>query len=101
MEGQFNVSAKTLTFKWGVGSNKCFEGLGFNHFYVQSSCNPLIQDNTEVFYMIDQADIPSIQCKMSLRVPKSVSKVDGLGIIFVTFHIPALTPRLNSTETSL
>jgi hypothetical protein len=29
------------------------------------------------FYMIDERDIPSIQCKMSLSGPKSVRKVDG------------------------
>jgi hypothetical protein len=28
-------------------------------------------------------------------------KVDGLSLIFIDFYVPALTPRLNSTETSL
>jgi hypothetical protein len=28
-------------------------------------------------------------------------KVDGLSFIFVKFYVPALTPRLSSTETSL
>jgi hypothetical protein len=46
-----------LTFGWGVDSNKCSEGLGFSHFYVQS----LMEDYTEMFYMIDKGDIPSIQ----------------------------------------
>jgi hypothetical protein len=26
-------------------------------------CNPFIEDYTEIFYMIDKGDIPSIQCK--------------------------------------
>jgi hypothetical protein len=34
---------------------------------MQSPCNPLIEDYTEIFYMIDEEDIPSIRCKMSLR----------------------------------
>jgi hypothetical protein len=51
--------------------------------------------------MIDKGDIPSIQCKMSLGGPKSMRKVDGMSIIFIYFYVPALTPRLNSTETSL
>jgi hypothetical protein len=51
--------------------------------------------------MIDKGDIPSIQCKMSLRKPKSMRKVDGLSLILINFYVPALTPRLNSTETSL
>jgi hypothetical protein len=51
--------------------------------------------------MIDERDIPPIQCKMSLRGHKSVRKVDGLSPIFIDFYVPALTPRLNSIETSL
>jgi hypothetical protein len=27
--------------------------------------------------------------------------VDGLSLIFIDFYVPALAPRLNSTETSL
>jgi hypothetical protein len=67
-----------LTFEEGVDSTKCSEGLGFNHFYVLSPCNPLIEDYTEIFYMTDEGDVPSIQCKMSLRGPKCMRKVDGL-----------------------
>jgi hypothetical protein len=51
--------------------------------------------------MINERDIPSIQCKIGLRGPKSRRKVDGLSLIFVDFYIPALISRLNSTETSL
>jgi hypothetical protein len=32
-----------------------------------SPSNPLIEDYTEIFYVIDKGDIPSIQCKMGLR----------------------------------
>jgi hypothetical protein len=67
---------------------------------VQSPCNPLIEDYTEIFHMIDKEDIPSFQCKMSLRRPKSVKKVDSVSLIFIDIYIQALTPRLNSTETS-
>jgi hypothetical protein len=51
--------------------------------------------------MIDKGVIPSIQCKMSLGGPKSMRKVDGLSLAFIDFYVPALTPRFNSTETSL
>jgi hypothetical protein len=51
--------------------------------------------------MTDEANVPSSQCKMSLRGPKSMRKVDGLSLSFIDFYIPVLTPRLNSTETSL
>jgi hypothetical protein len=51
--------------------------------------------------MIDVRDIPSVQCKMSLRGPMPVRKVDGLSLIFIDFYVPALTPRLNTAETSL
>jgi hypothetical protein len=33
--------------------------------------------------------------------PKAMRKVDGLSLIFIDFYVPALIPRLNSTETSL
>jgi hypothetical protein len=46
--------------------------------------------------MIGEGDIPSIQCKMSLRGHKPMPN-----LIFIDFYIPALTPRLNSNETSL
>jgi hypothetical protein len=31
------------SFEQEVDSNKCTEGLDFNHFYVQPPCNPLIE----------------------------------------------------------
>jgi hypothetical protein len=48
--------------------------------------------------MIDEGDVPSIQCKMNLKGPKSMRKVDGLSHIFFDFYVPALTPHLNSTN---
>jgi hypothetical protein len=38
---------------------------------------------------------------MCLRGPKSLREVDGPSLILIDFYVPALTPRLNSTETSL
>jgi hypothetical protein len=49
--------------------------------------------------MIDEGDIRSVQCKISLRGPKCMRKVDGLSL--TDFYVAALTPRLNITETSL
>jgi predicted Zn-dependent protease with MMP-like domain len=43
---------------------------------MQSPCNALTRDYTQIFYVIDEGDMPSIQCKMSLRGPKPVRKVD-------------------------
>jgi hypothetical protein len=68
---------------------------------MRSRCNPLIEDYTQMLYMIDEGDFPSIQCKMSLRGPKSKRKIDGLCLIFVDFYVPALTPRVSRTETAL
>jgi hypothetical protein len=68
---------------------------------VQPLCIPLIEDYTEIFYVIDKGDNPSIQFKMSIRGPKSMRKVDGLSRIFIDFYVPVLTPRLNSSERSL
>jgi hypothetical protein len=66
-----------------------------------SPYNPLIEDYTHIFYVVQEGDIPSIQCKMSLRGPKSMTKVDGMSLTFIDFYVPALAPRLNSTEISL
>jgi hypothetical protein len=51
--------------------------------------------------MIDEGDVPSLQCKMILRGPKSMRKLDGLSLIFIDLYVPMLTPSLSSTETSL
>jgi hypothetical protein len=49
-----------------------------------SACNPLIEDYTEIFYMIDEGDITFIQCKMILRGAKSITKIMKLRITFKT-----------------
>jgi hypothetical protein len=77
------------------------ESLGISHSYVQSTCSPLNEDYTQIFYMIDKGDVPSIQCKMNLRGHKPTRKVDYLSLIFVDFYVPALVPHLNKSETSL
>jgi hypothetical protein len=51
--------------------------------------------------MIHEGDIPFTQYKMSLSGPRCVSKEGGLSLIFIDFYVPALTVRLDSTETSL
>jgi hypothetical protein len=68
---------------------------------VQSPCNPLIEDYSEIFYMIDEGNVPSIQYELSLRGSESVREVGGQSLILIDFNVPAITPRLNSTETSL
>jgi hypothetical protein len=50
---------------------------------VQSPCNPLIKDNAEMFYVIDEGDVQSIQCMMSLRGPKTMRKVDYPSLISI------------------
>jgi hypothetical protein len=51
--------------------------------------------------MIDKQDIPSIQCKMSLRGPKTMRKVDGLSFIFIDFYVPELISLVNSKSSYL
>jgi hypothetical protein len=51
--------------------------------------------------VIDKGANSSIHCKMRLRGPKSMRKVDGLSPVFINFYVPALTPRHNNAETSL
>jgi hypothetical protein len=51
--------------------------------------------------MIEEGDIPSIQCKISLRRPKSMRKVNFVTLVFIFFYISALTPRLNRTDSLL
>jgi hypothetical protein len=37
------------------------------------------------FISIDEGDVPSLQCKMSLNWSNSVREIDGLNIIFMNF----------------
>jgi hypothetical protein len=50
--------------------------------------------------MIDKGDTPSIQCN-ERQGALVYEKGDWLYIFFIDFYIPALTPRINGTETSL
>jgi hypothetical protein len=47
-------------------TNNYSEGLGFDCLCVQSPCN-LIEDYTEILYIIYEGNVLSIQCKMRLR----------------------------------
>jgi hypothetical protein len=76
--GEPHLNAHTWV---GVNSNTYFKALGFNHFYVQSPCNPLIEDYTDIFYMIRDKQISSV--------------------FFYMICVPALTPCFNSNENSL
>jgi hypothetical protein len=69
------LELKMLNSELGVDSNKCYEGLGFSHFYAILLLKITLR---YVFYMIDKGDIPPIQHKISLRGLKSMRKVDGL-----------------------
>jgi hypothetical protein len=68
---------------------------------VQSPCNPLIEDYSKTFYIIDKGNIPSIECRTSLTEPKSIRNIDNLSLIFIDFYDPALTPVHSSIEISL
>jgi hypothetical protein len=50
----------------------------FRHFHVQSPCNPLIEDYTEIFYMIIEWDVPTVQCMMGFGGPNLMRKANGL-----------------------
>jgi hypothetical protein len=49
--------------------------------------------------MTDEGDVPSVLCKVTLRGPKSMRKLDYPSRH--CFYVPGLTPRPNSTEISL
>jgi hypothetical protein len=68
---------------------------------MQSPCNPFIEDYAEIFYMIDKGDIPSIQCKVSLRGPKSMREADGLSLIFNNFYVPGADSHYIASEQTL
>jgi hypothetical protein len=96
-----SLPIQSVLYGGGADSNKCSEGLCFDHFYVQSLCNPLNEDYSQIFYIIGKGVILSIHCKMSLRQPKSMRKVNGVSLIFIDFYVPVLTPHLSSNITSL
>jgi hypothetical protein len=64
--------------------------------------NPLIEDYTEVFYIIEECDVVTLQCKMIFGGgPEFTSQVEVLSLIVIAFYVPTLTSRLSSNETSL
>jgi hypothetical protein len=66
-----------------------------------SMCGMYLILLTQIIYTIDEEGVLYIQCKMSLRGPKSMRKLDGLNPVLIDFYVPALTPRLSRSETSL
>jgi hypothetical protein len=68
---------------------------------MQSPCDPLIKDHTEIFYIIYKWNVPSIQCKERLWGSNSMREVDCLNLVFIDFYVPALTPRLDCIKTAL
>jgi hypothetical protein len=68
------LNRSILKTEW---TNKCSEGLGFDHLCVQSPYNPLAEDYTQVFYMIPEGDVPSVRCEVKLRWSKSMRDADG------------------------
>jgi hypothetical protein len=60
-----------------------------------------MKDYTSVFYMICEGNVPSIQCKPSLDRLQSMGNTDGLTLIFIYFHVPALTHRPHRSEAAL
>jgi hypothetical protein len=51
--------------------------------------------------MIDEEDTLYISVRWSSGGRKSMRRVYDLSLIFIDIYVPAHTPRLNSTETSL
>jgi hypothetical protein len=61
---------------------------------VESPCNLLVEDYTEIFYMIHTGNVPSVQCEMNLSFSKSMKEVGGPSFILIDFNIPALASHL-------
>jgi hypothetical protein len=68
---------------------------------MQSQCNPLIEDYTQLFYMIDERDVLSVECEVRLRLSTSMREVGGLSFIFSDFNVPALASRLSWIKKAL
>jgi hypothetical protein len=62
---------------------------------MQSPCDPLVEDYTEVFHVIHRGDVLSVQCEMNFRWSKSMREVDGVSFVFIDINVPALAPHLN------
>jgi hypothetical protein len=88
MESQCNIASWSVTFEWGVYSNKCSEGLGFDHFDELSPCSLLIEYYSQIFYTIYKCDVQSIQCKRRLKSSNLMREVDCLYIVFINIYVP-------------
>jgi hypothetical protein len=51
----------------------------------------LIENYTELFYVIHKRYVPFFQRKTILYQSTTMREIDGLGIIFIDIHVPALT----------
>jgi hypothetical protein len=61
---------------------ECFQGLGFDHFNVQSPLNPFIENYTEKLHLITQRDVMSNKGKTSLNRSRSMEEVNCFSLIF-------------------
>jgi hypothetical protein len=68
---------------------------------MQSPCNFLVKHYSGEFYVIYEGNVTSVLCEMNLRWSKSIREVDGPSFILIDFNIPALSPRLSSTQSPL
>jgi hypothetical protein len=60
-----------------------------------SPYNFSIKKFTEIFHLVYKGSVPFFQCKIILDRSVSMVEVDGLSIIVIDLHIPALTARLH------
>jgi hypothetical protein len=74
-----NVSTLSLTFEYGIGSDKNSEGLDFYHFYV-SPCIYSTEHYDNILYLVVRGEVPSFQCKMRFYQSISTRDRDGLGL---------------------
>jgi hypothetical protein len=56
---------------------------------------------TEVFYIIYERNVPSIQCKVRLDRLSSREEIDALSLSLIDFYVPALTPRFHRSKAAL
>jgi len=54
-----------------------------------------IENDTELFYMVNKRDVPSFEHKTSLHRSTAMREIDGLILIFIDFYVSESTPRLN------
>jgi hypothetical protein len=95
MGGHFKASAYSLSFEQGISFNKCSAGLGINRFYVLCPCDDfLIENCAEMFYTICKRNVPSIQCRSSLRWSNLLGEVYCRNLLFIVLCSNAYTRLL-------